>query len=102
MLRILKSKKEKDRAILGIVICCLLLVIGYVVLNYISTLEDPPLGHTFYILLGLSLIAIGGVGILIIIKYLYDIKKKKRNREIKRRKHKMVFLKKNSQIKSNK
>lgn len=96
MLKILKSKKEKDRAIVGIIACCFILVVGYFVLNEIATLEDPPLGNTVYILIGLTLIAIGGLGILMILKYLYDIKKKKRRREIKRKKHKVVFLKKDA------
>lgn len=94
MLKILKSKKEKDKAIIGILICCLLLLIGYIVLNYIATLEDPPLGNTIYILIGLTLIAISCLGIFMILKYLYEAKKKKKRRELKRRKHKIVFLKK--------
>jgi uncharacterized membrane protein YuzA (DUF378 family) len=102
MFNILKSKKEKDRAILGIIICVFLLIIGYLVLNFIATLEDPPLGHTIYILIGTSLIAIGGLGAVVILKYLYDSNKKKKRREMKRRKHKLVFLKKDTLEKTKK
>jgi uncharacterized membrane protein len=94
MLKILNSKKDKDKAILGLIVCFILLIIGYVVLKFISTLEDPILGHTFYILLGTTLIAIGGLGIFMILKYLYDLNKRKNRKKIKRRKHKVVFLKK--------
>jgi len=97
MLKFLKSSKVKDQAIIGIIICCISLVIGYILLTFISTLENPPLGHTIYILTGTSLIAIGGLGILVILKYLYDSNKKRKRRELKRKKHKIVFLKKNAQ-----
>ena len=83
-----------DKAILGIIVCSIVIAIGYYILNHIATLEDPPLGNTLYILLGLTLIAAGGIGILIILKHFYENLKKKRRREIKRKKHKVVFLKK--------
>ncbi|WNM18776.1 hypothetical protein [Flavobacterium capsici] len=96
MLKSFNLKKEKNKAIAGIVLCFVLIIIGYIVLNTIATYEDPPIGHTFFILVGLSLIAIGSVGIIIIVKHLYDVKRKKKRREQKRKKHKLVFLKKDS------
>lgn len=94
MLKILKLKTDKDKAIFGLIVCGILLIIGYLVLKFISTLEDPPLGNTIYILIGTTLCAISGLGILVILKYLYDTNKKKKNKKIKRKKQKIVFLKK--------
>ena len=102
MLRPLKINNERDRGLLGIIICVLLLIVGYVVLNFISTREKLPLGHTIYILIGTLFMAVGGVGIIIMLKYLYDLKKRERRKEIKRRKHKIVFLKKESLRKESK
>jgi hypothetical protein len=63
-------------------------------------MEKPPLGNTVYILLG-STISIGSIlGILVILKYLYDHKQKKEYKERKRRKHKVLYLKK-SRTKNN-
>jgi uncharacterized membrane protein len=87
------KKKETTRAYIGIVFCAIVFVIGYFILNYISTKEEPPLGATFNILIGSILIATSAVGIIIILKYLYDLKEKLKRRERKRKKHKIVFLK---------
>lgn len=102
MLKGLKSKKEKDKAIIGIVIGVLLIILGYVVLKIISTVEEPPLGHTLFILVGTTLIAVGGLGIIVILKYLYDLFKRNKRKETKRKRHKIVFLKKEALKNSNK
>ena len=96
MLKSLKTNIDKERGILGILICIVLSLAGYFLLKFISTKENPPFGHTIYIIIGTSFLAIGGVGIIVILKYLYDLNKMNKRKEIKRRKHKIVFLKKDS------
>lgn len=102
MLKSLKLKSEKEQVILGIIICIILSLVGYFLLKIISIKENPPLGHTFYIIIGTSCLSVGGVGILFLLKYLYDLKKRERRKEIKRRKHKIVFLEKESLKKESK
>lgn len=88
------SKTTVERSIIGIAFCVFLFAFGYFfVLNYVSTLEDPPLGNTVYILLGSTFSIVSILGILIILKYLYDYKKKKERKERKRKKHRIIYLK---------
>ncbi|MGV9003626.1 hypothetical protein [Flavobacterium sp.] len=96
MLKLLKLNSEKERAILGVVICIISSIGGYFLLKFISTKENPPFGHTIYIIMGTSFMAIGGVGIVAIMKYLYDLNKREKRKQIKRKKHKIIFLKKES------
>jgi membrane protein implicated in regulation of membrane protease activity len=88
------SKSIKQRGLIGILFCIFLFAFGYFfVLNYVSILEDPPLGNTVYILLGSTFSIVSIVGILVILKYLYDYKKKKERKERRRKKHKLFYLK---------
>jgi cell division protein FtsW (lipid II flippase) len=88
------SKSVNERGLIGIVFCVFLFVFGYFfVLNYISTMEDPPLGTTIYILIGTSLTILSVLGIVMILKHLYDYKKKKARKDRKRKSHKIFFLK---------
>ena len=82
------------RGIIGIIFCFFLFVFGYFfVLNYVSTLEDPPLGNTIYILLGSTLSIVSVLGIFLIVRYLFYYKKKKERKERKRKKHRLFYLK---------
>jgi cell division protein FtsW (lipid II flippase) len=94
MIKYLMSKSVVERGLIGIIFCLILFAFGYFfVLNYVSTMEDPPLGNTVYILLGSTFSIISILGILVILKYLYDHKKKKERKERKRKKHKLFYLK---------
>lgn len=94
MIKYFMSKSVAERGLIGILICIVLFAFGYFfVLNYVSTLEDPPLGNTIYILLGSTFSIVSVLGIVLILKYLYDHKKKKERKERKRRKHKLFYLK---------
>ena len=93
MIKYIMSRKLYDRVLIGIGFCIVIFVFGYFILNRISTMEDPPLGNTIYILIGSALIFSSALGIIIILKYLYDYKKKKERRERKRKKHKLFYLK---------
>lgn len=94
MLDFLKNKKEKEKVLIGIGFCILIILFGYIVLNYASSKEDLFLGHTFFILIGTTLIAVGGLGIVLLLKYLYDYRRRQKRKELKRKKHKITFLKK--------
>jgi len=94
MLNFLKNKKENEKVLIGIGICILIILFGYIVLNYASSKEDLFLGHTFFILIGTTLIAVGGLGIVLLLKYLYDYRRRQKRKELKRKKHKITFLKK--------
>ena len=86
------SKRLHQRAIMGFIGCLVLYILGYVVLEF-STMEDPPLGNTIYILLGSAFVFCSALGFILIIKYLYDYKKQKERRDRKRKKHKLFYLK---------
>jgi|SRR6218665_940960 len=94
MIKYFMSRSMLQRGIIGIIFCILLFAFGYFfILDYVSTLEKPPLGNTLYILLG-STFSIGSIlGIVLIVKYLYDYKKRKLRKERKRKKHKLFYLK---------
>ncbi len=87
------SRKDNEKAFWGILLSAIVFGIGYYFLNYIATMEEPPLGHTIHILIGTTLMAVSGLGVVLILKYLYDQKRRKKRKENKRRKHKIVFLK---------
>jgi len=94
MIKYLMSKSVNERGLIGIAFCIILFIFGYFfVLNYMSTMEDPPLGNTIYILIGLTLSIIPCLSIILILSYLYKYKKKKERHERKRKIHKLYFLK---------
>jgi quinol-cytochrome oxidoreductase complex cytochrome b subunit len=85
------SKSLNQRGLIGIGLCGIVFFIGYYILNYISTMEDPPLGNTIYILIGSLLVLV--LGVFLILKYIYDSKKKKERRQRRRKNHKLFYLK---------
>jgi len=98
MIKYIMSKKDNEKALWGILLSAVVFGIGYYFLNYIATLEEPPLGHTIHILIGSTLMAVGVLGVILIIKYLYDKRKRRKRKQSKRRKHKVVFLKNNKKV----
>lgn len=102
MIKYIMSKRVNERGLIGIVLCVIVFSLGYFVLNHISTMEDPPLGNTIYILIGSTLTFLSILGVILILKYLYDNKKKKERRERKRKKHKLFYLKDNPENKNKK
>ena len=93
MIKYIMSKKFHERLIIGICFCIVVFAWGYFILDHIKTVEDPPLGDTIYILVGSAFIFCSLLGVIIILKYLYDYKKQKEKRERKRKKHKLFYLK---------
>ncbi len=92
MIKYIMSKRTLDRCLIGLGLCIVVFILGYIVLNYISTMEHPPLGHTIYILIGSTLTFLSILGVILILKYMYDAKKKAARKERKRKKHKLFYL----------
>jgi hypothetical protein len=93
------SRRLHQRVLIGFTACLVVFVLGIVVLE-ISKLEDPPLGNTVYILFGSAFVFSSALGAILIIKYLFDYKKKKERRERRRKKHKLFYLKDQNKDKS--
>jgi uncharacterized oligopeptide transporter (OPT) family protein len=86
------SRKINERGLIGIGICVIVFIIGELVL-YRSTRENPSMGITIYILIGSTFKFTSVLGVAVILKYLYDSKKKKERRLRKRKSHKLYYLK---------
>ena len=93
MIKYIMSRRVHERGMIGIGFCIFIFGLGYFVLEHISTMEDPPLGNTIYILIGSTFIFTSILGFVVILKYLYDYKKKKERRNRKRGNHKLFYLK---------
>lgn len=89
----IKSKRLKDRAIVGSVVAILLILIGFFVLDFIAVMEKPPIGNTFFILIGLVLVASGFLIFIFIFKQLYNENRRIKRRKIRHKKHKIYYLK---------
>ncbi|MFN3754779.1 hypothetical protein [Flavobacterium sp.] len=100
MIDYIMSKRTNERCLIGIVLCIAVFILGYFILNHISTMEDPPLGNTIYILVGSALTFLSVLGVILILKYMYDSKKKAQRRERKRKNHRLFYLKDSEQKKA--
>lgn len=78
--RIRREKRNRNNNI--ILACVVSLFIGHYILNYVAAIEEPPLGATFNIVLGCTIIAVAGLIMIITIKRQYFPKKKKKTRHI--------------------
>jgi uncharacterized membrane protein YczE len=79
----MSSRRErKKKKLVLILISCFVFGIGYYILNEVSTWFEVPLGNTFYVILGCTLMASSGVYIGYTIKKLYFTKKRKRTKRV--------------------
>lgn len=76
-----RRERRKKKFIL-IFISCIVFGIGYIFLNVVSGIFEVPLGITFHVILGCTLMAISGIYIGYTIKQLYFTKKRKRSKRI--------------------
>jgi predicted membrane protein len=76
-----RRDKRKKKQIL-VFIACIIFGIGYYFLNVVSTIFEVPLGNTFHVILGCTLMAMSGLYIIYTIKQLYFTKKKARTKRI--------------------
>lgn len=77
-----KERKRKRKKLLLVLVCCFFFGIGYYILNDVSTWYEVPLGATFHIVLGCSLVAISSIYAIYTIKKLYFTKRSKRTKPI--------------------
>jgi hypothetical protein len=85
-------RERKKLKLLLIFISCILFGIGYYFLNEVSRIHEVPLGVTFHVVFGCTLMAISGVYIGYTLNQLLFSKKTKRT--------KRVYLDENSEDKS--
>ncbi|MCI4444206.1 MAG: hypothetical protein JHC39_11955 [Lentimicrobium sp.] len=79
----MSSRRErKKKKLLLILVSCFIFGIGYYILNEVSTWFEVPLGVTFYVILGCTLMAVSGIYIGYTIKQLYFTKRRKRTKRI--------------------
>jgi hypothetical protein len=79
----MSSRRErKKKKLLLILVSCFVFGIGYYLLNEVSTWFEVPLGVTFYVILGCSLMAISGIYIGYTINQLFFKKRRKRTKRI--------------------
>lgn len=79
----MSSRRErKKKKLLLIFISCFVFGIGYYILNEVSTWFEVPLGITFHVILGCTLMAVSGIYIVYTIKQLYFTKRRKRTKRI--------------------
>jgi len=75
-------KERKRKKLLLILASCFIFVIGYYILDEVSTWYEVPLGVTFYVILGCTLMASSGIYIVYTLKKLYFTKRRKRTKHI--------------------
>lgn len=79
----MSSRKErKKKKLLLIIVSCCVFGIGYYILNEVSTWYEVPLGITFYVILGCTLMASSGIYVVYTIKKVFFTKRSKRTRHI--------------------
>ncbi len=82
------SHSERKKYYLGLVLCVVLFIFGEISLNTISKKENPPGGHTLYIVMGSVLMVASVAGAIFLIQKILKRRKKMRNRK----KNHIVFL----------
>ena len=79
----MSSRKErKKKKLLLILVSCLVFGLGYYILNEISTWYEVPLGITFHVILGCTLMAVSGIYVIYTINNVFFTKRSKRSKHI--------------------
>jgi hypothetical protein len=73
-------KQRKRRKLILIVVCFFLFGLGYYFLNEVSTWFEVPLGVTFHVIFGCTLMASSGIYIIYTLNRLYFTKRAKRTK----------------------
>jgi len=76
-----RTEKKKKKLVL-VLLSLVVFGIGYYILDEVSTWFEIPLGNTFYVILGCSLMATSGVFVIYTIKETFFKKKKKRIKQV--------------------
>jgi membrane protease YdiL (CAAX protease family) len=75
-------KERKKKKLLLIIVSCFVFGIGYYILNEVSTWYEVPLGITFHVILGCTLMASSGIYVIYTIKKVFFTKRSKRTKHI--------------------
>lgn len=75
-------KDRKKKKLILVFISCFIFVIGYYFLEVISRIYKVPLGVTFHVVFGCTLMAVSGIYIVYTLKQLFFTKKRKRTKRI--------------------
>jgi len=75
-------KARKKRNNITILVCFIAFLIGYYLLNYVAAMEEPPLGATFNIVLGCTIMAITTIVFVYTVKKQYFPQKRKRTKHV--------------------
>jgi membrane protease YdiL (CAAX protease family) len=79
----MSSRKErKKKKLLLILVSCFVFGLGYYILNEVSTWYEVPLGITFHVILGCTLMASSGIYVIYTIKTVFFTKRSKRTKHI--------------------
>lgn len=79
----MSSRRERRRKkLILIFVSCIVFGIGYIFLNIVSGIYEVPLGITFHVIFGCTLMAISGIYIGYTLKQLFFTKKRKRTKRI--------------------
>ena len=75
-------KDRKKKKLILVFISCFIFGIGYYFLEVISRIYKVPLGVTFHVVFGCTLMAVSGIYIVYTLKQLFFTKKRKRTKRI--------------------
>lgn len=75
-------KERKRKKLLLILVSCFAFGIGYYILNEVSTWYEVPLGVTFHVILGCTLMSSSGIYVIYTIKTVFFTKRSKRTKHV--------------------
>lgn len=79
----MSSRRDRKKIKLALIlVSCFVFGLGYYILEVVSRKFEIPLGNTFYVILGCTLMAISALYILYTINYLFFTKRSKRTKHI--------------------
>ena len=75
-------KERKKNKLLLMLVSCFVFGLGYYILNEVSTWYEVPLGITFHVVLGCTLMASSGIYFVYTMKRVFFTKRSKRTKHI--------------------
>ena len=79
----MSTRRERNKKKLWLILAsCFIFGLGYYILYEVSTWYEVPLGITFHVILGCTLMASSGISIIYTIKKVFFTKRSKRTKHI--------------------
>ncbi|HSN49110.1 MAG TPA: hypothetical protein VLR29_10130 [Flavobacterium sp.] len=75
-------RERKKKKVLLILVSCLVFGLGFYIIDEVSTWHEVPLGITFHVILGCTLMASSGIYIVYTIKRVFFTKRTKRTKHV--------------------